>query len=259
MDGRRPGPVGLVPGGVLDSCRRGPAGACRKRSGRRRRRNMGDRRLAVEERICGVAGRVPDVQKPVPAQSIIYGGAARTLARKPRRRDHPNAAGWAANAVSKLTRRMGNASEGGDRARPEPSEARANICGDAASGRCMKRRRDDSDSSHEGRRLSVCVRPAGPEAGGCTPSGFAEAVLSACSRTGFRCLNAKPYHLTMEARRLRDASGQLLWWRDDTHLSELGHETMAELIGSLSANCQQAVEKCTFQSYRSLNVRDGVI
>jgi hypothetical protein len=61
-------------------------------------------------------------------------------------------------------------------------------------------------------------------------SGFALAVLDACERAGLRCLDTKPY-LVEEARRLFPASGDLLWWRDDTHLGERGHEALTTLIG----------------------------
>ncbi|MFM8552776.1 MAG: alginate O-acetyltransferase AlgX-related protein, partial [Nitrospiraceae bacterium] len=60
-------------------------------------------------------------------------------------------------------------------------------------------------------------------------SGFARAVLKACERAKLRCLDAKPY-LYGEADRLFQATGSLLWWRDDTHMGELGHEAMAALI-----------------------------
>jgi hypothetical protein len=60
-------------------------------------------------------------------------------------------------------------------------------------------------------------------------SGFALAVLGACERAGLRCLDTKPY-LVEEARRVFAASGDLLWWRDDTHLGERGHEAVARLI-----------------------------
>ena len=60
-------------------------------------------------------------------------------------------------------------------------------------------------------------------------SGFAEAVLASCDRIHLRCLDSKPY-LTEEARRLFESSGQLLWWRDDTHLGEPGHASIADFI-----------------------------
>lgn len=61
------------------------------------------------------------------------------------------------------------------------------------------------------------------------PSGFARAVLKACGRTEVRCLDIKPY-LVREAHQLFDVDGELLWWRDDTHLGERGHEAVAAFI-----------------------------
>ncbi len=61
------------------------------------------------------------------------------------------------------------------------------------------------------------------------PSGFSRAVLKACGRTGVRCLDIKPY-LVREAHRLFTEQGELLWWRDDTHLGERGHEAVAAFI-----------------------------
>lgn len=61
------------------------------------------------------------------------------------------------------------------------------------------------------------------------PSGFVQAVLAACDRASLRCLDAKPF-LVEEARRLYESAGRLLWWRDDTHLGELGHDAVARLI-----------------------------
>lgn len=60
-------------------------------------------------------------------------------------------------------------------------------------------------------------------------SGFARAVLAACERVHLRCLDAKPY-LIREAHRLLASTGELLWWRDDTHLGERGHEAVAAFI-----------------------------
>jgi hypothetical protein len=61
------------------------------------------------------------------------------------------------------------------------------------------------------------------------PSGFALAVLDACARIEMACLDATPY-LMKTAHQLFDSSGQLLYWRDDTHLNERGHEVMAGWI-----------------------------
>ncbi len=61
------------------------------------------------------------------------------------------------------------------------------------------------------------------------PSGFAQAVLAACERARLRCLDVKPF-LVAEARRVFEATGDLLWWRDDTHPNERGHRAIADLI-----------------------------
>ena len=60
-------------------------------------------------------------------------------------------------------------------------------------------------------------------------SGFALAVLDACQRLQIRCLDMKPY-LTEEAYRLFDSSGKLLYWRDDTHINDYGHEAITAFI-----------------------------
>lgn len=70
-------------------------------------------------------------------------------------------------------------------------------------------------------------RPPKPEDS--EPSGFAQGVLEACRRIGLTCLDSKPW-LVAAARREYDRNGRLLWWRDDTHLGEAGHEAVADLI-----------------------------
>ena len=60
-------------------------------------------------------------------------------------------------------------------------------------------------------------------------SGFAMAVLGACERVALRCVDTKLY-LVKEAHRLDRSTGELLWWRDDTHLGEHGHAAVAALI-----------------------------
>jgi hypothetical protein len=61
------------------------------------------------------------------------------------------------------------------------------------------------------------------------PSGFALAVLDVCQRVQIRCLDAKP-DLIKEAYRLFDSSGEHLYWRDDPHLNDHGHEAVARFI-----------------------------
>jgi hypothetical protein len=67
------------------------------------------------------------------------------------------------------------------------------------------------------------------------PSGFSDAVLAACGRLALRCVDAKP-GLIKEARQLYDETGDLLWWRDDTHLGEKGHEAVAAFIAQFVQN-----------------------
>jgi len=62
-------------------------------------------------------------------------------------------------------------------------------------------------------------------------SGFGSALLAACDRTGIRCLNPKPV-LTAEAYGAFDGSGQLVYWRDDTHLNDRGNEIIADFIAA---------------------------
>jgi hypothetical protein len=63
-----------------------------------------------------------------------------------------------------------------------------------------------------------------------TQSGFAEAVIGACERVALLCWDSKLY-LLKEARRLFDASGELLWWRDDTHINGMGYQAIASFVG----------------------------
>ncbi len=60
-------------------------------------------------------------------------------------------------------------------------------------------------------------------------SGFGRALLDACRRVDIRCLDAKPV-LTREAYRIFDASGELVFWRDDTHINDRGHAIITDFI-----------------------------
>lgn len=60
-------------------------------------------------------------------------------------------------------------------------------------------------------------------------SGFALAVLGECHRIRLRCFDIKGF-LAAEAIRLYQSSEEVLWWRDDTHLSDRGHEAVATFI-----------------------------
>lgn len=64
------------------------------------------------------------------------------------------------------------------------------------------------------------------------PTGVAEAMRGACEQAGFRCIDMKPY-LYDVAVRLYQSSGKLLWWRDDTHIGENGHEAIARFVMDL--------------------------
>ena len=61
------------------------------------------------------------------------------------------------------------------------------------------------------------------------PSGFEEAVMGACGQVSLRCWDSKPY-FREEARRLFAASQEWLWWRDDTHINERGHQAIARFV-----------------------------
>jgi hypothetical protein len=61
------------------------------------------------------------------------------------------------------------------------------------------------------------------------PSGFALAVLDACRRVQVRCVDTKP-HLVQEAYHLFDSSGEFLYWPDDAHFNEHGHDVAAAFI-----------------------------
>lgn len=60
-------------------------------------------------------------------------------------------------------------------------------------------------------------------------SGFAQAVIAACRQMSLSCLDSRAY-LRSEARRIFRCSSELLWWRDDTHLNDLGHEALAAFV-----------------------------
>jgi hypothetical protein len=71
------------------------------------------------------------------------------------------------------------------------------------------------------------LNPEAPE--GPQSSGFAEAVIAACRQISLTCLDSRAY-LESEARRIFRRSHDLLWWRDDTHLNDLGHEALAAFV-----------------------------
>ncbi len=60
-------------------------------------------------------------------------------------------------------------------------------------------------------------------------SGFAQAVMAACQQISLTCVDSRDY-LESEARRLYDRSHELLWWRDDTHMNDRGHDALAAFV-----------------------------
>ncbi len=66
--------------------------------------------------------------------------------------------------------------------------------------------------------------------GAATQSGFSEAVMGACEQVALHCWDSK-FYLLEEARRLSNSSRDLLWWRDDTHMNEMGHQAVASFVG----------------------------
>jgi len=60
------------------------------------------------------------------------------------------------------------------------------------------------------------------------PSGFERAVEERCRLEGFPFLDMKPL-LVQEANKVFNQSGRLLWWADDTHWNEIGHEYAASV------------------------------
>jgi hypothetical protein len=66
-------------------------------------------------------------------------------------------------------------------------------------------------------------------------SGFAEAILEGCKKTGLVCLDMKHF-LMSEAERLYKREGKLLWWRDDTHIGKYGHAALANYIAETVLN-----------------------
>lgn len=61
------------------------------------------------------------------------------------------------------------------------------------------------------------------------PSGFSVAVRELSEAEGFPFLDLKPF-LIDEAKRVFVDSGDLLWWYDDTHWNDKGHEVVAKIV-----------------------------
>jgi hypothetical protein len=92
-----------------------------------------------------------------------------------------------------------------------------------------------------GLRLAVVLVPAKEEvyswvwegktpwSNGAGSSGFAEVLRDICREENLLFLDLKP-HLVQESRRLYEASGQLLYWYDDTHMNPAGNKFTAPII-----------------------------
>jgi lysophospholipase L1-like esterase len=62
-----------------------------------------------------------------------------------------------------------------------------------------------------------------------SPTSFFLAIQDVCRAAGIRAYDLNPY-LVQESKRLYDRSGELLWWRDDTHPNGRGHDAFARFI-----------------------------
>lgn len=60
-------------------------------------------------------------------------------------------------------------------------------------------------------------------------SGFAEAIAELCQRDGLPFLDLTPF-FAEEAKKELAQSGALLWWSDDTHWNDRGHELAAAIV-----------------------------
>ncbi|MBD3271060.1 MAG: hypothetical protein GF384_00815 [Elusimicrobia bacterium] len=63
------------------------------------------------------------------------------------------------------------------------------------------------------------------------PSGYSKAINELCSIHNFAFLDLQPY-LLQESVKLYTRYGELLWWHDDTHWNNHGHEKAADIIYS---------------------------
>jgi hypothetical protein len=61
------------------------------------------------------------------------------------------------------------------------------------------------------------------------PSGFGVALRELCANAGIPFLDLKPGFIA-ESKALFDRSGQILWWYDDTHWNEHGHDLAASIV-----------------------------
>ena len=59
-------------------------------------------------------------------------------------------------------------------------------------------------------------------------SGFSQAVFGVCENLRVVCVDPKPWFIQQSKSLL--AEGEMLWWRDDTHLNEHGHASLATFL-----------------------------
>jgi lysophospholipase L1-like esterase len=63
---------------------------------------------------------------------------------------------------------------------------------------------------------------------------FASLIQKLAEENGIQYLNSGPYLLVEAAKMLTD--GKFLWWRDDTHLNEAGHQALSDFLASRLGN-----------------------
>jgi len=69
-------------------------------------------------------------------------------------------------------------------------------------------------------------RGSAPWSSSTAPSGFAQAIARMCDEEKVACQDLKPA-LVEESRRSHESSGELLYWREDTHLNARGNRFIA--------------------------------
>ena len=70
---------------------------------------------------------------------------------------------------------------------------------------------------------------AAPWSSEVAPSAFSVALQEICVRNGIRYFDLKP-SMIAASRRVYEESGEMLWWRDDTHWNGLGHKEAAASV-----------------------------
>nr|MDQ2730734.1 hypothetical protein [Armatimonadota bacterium] len=61
------------------------------------------------------------------------------------------------------------------------------------------------------------------------PSSLSRALKETCGADGLPYFDAKPF-LIDRSRSLFEKNGELLWWRDDSHMGPNGHEAVADFV-----------------------------